>query len=242
MKTKNKFYEYLMFTSITLLIIFIVAIIAVNNSPTYKQFTTLTKHLKNITITTPTITLSLSHTYQKIKNLSSISLYNKSGKLISNYITYLVNNISIILNKSTIKPGQKLQINVIYAGIFNLTPYFIKKTLGVHYFGYKEMRSNTMLVYINSLNATKYFKLVGSSYVYPPKNKNPYYFLEYTVNVTPTNYAKNKTWIFCGGSYVAYPVKGWQKTFSNITLKNKTVSNYTVINVISKKCQLLQVN
>lgn len=245
-----------MFVVITIAVISIIAIIAVNNSPNHKQFVAVTTQLKNtnaiVTTTTSTITInstinpninsSKPQTYQKIKNLSSIYLYNKSGNLIGTYTTYIVNNVSIFLNASVAKPAQKIQINVTYNGIFNISGYFIKRTLGVHYFGYKEIGSNTMLVYINSLNATKYFKPVGLSLVHTPKNHNMDNFLEYTVNITPTEYARNKTWEFCGGSYVAYPINGWQKIFANVTLKNKTVSNNTVINVLSKKCKILQVN
>lgn len=242
MKTKNNFYEYLMFALITTVVISIIAVIAVNNSPNHKQFVATITQLQTPNTINSTTILSNFSAYQKVKNLTSISLYNKSGNFIGTYTVYLVNNVSIFLNKSVVKPTQKIRINVTYNGIFNLTEYFIKRTLGVHYFGYREVGSNTMLVYTNSFNSTKYFKLAGLPYVYTPKNRNMQNFLEYTVNITPTKYAQNKTWEFCGGSYVAYPISGWQKIFANVTLKNKIVSNNTVINTVSNKCKILRVN
>ncbi len=201
----------------------------------------------NATITTsintnPVVNKTPNSTYSTINNLSSIRIYNTStGALIGIYNTYTVNNVSISLNRTHALPRQKISVNVLYIGRFNLTDYFLAKTLGVHYFGYSEYGSNTMLVYNNAPNASKYFKLAGLPYVYTPNGLDTRYFLQYTVNVTPTEYASNKTWIFCGGSYVAYPVQGWQSLFDNVTLSKELISNDSVINVMSRSCATLNV-
>lgn len=192
--------------------------------------------------TTTTINSTPNTTYSVMNNLSSIRVYNlTTNALIGTYNTYTVNNVSITLNKTYAVPGQEIRVDVLYSGSFNLTEYFMKNTIGVHYFGYHEQGSSTNLVYNNLMNASMYFTQIGQPYVYTPTGLNTSHFLQYTVNVTPTSYAANKTWVFCGGSYVAYAVDGWQNLFNNVTLAGAPVSNASVINKVSANCSTLKV-
>jgi len=181
-----------------------------------------------------------------LKNLSYESYYFKNGKLYQNVPIEVVNNISIAASSNTITVGNTLNLSIVYEGIMNFNLYyttpFIKNTIDIEYFGYRENGSNSMLVYNNRPNATKFFIENTTPVVFQPANTTQNSAAGVLLHIVPTVYAANKTWIFCGGFFETYSNNtSWVGLFDNITYKMTQVQNHTVINKISGKCVTVRV-
>lgn len=176
-----------------------------------------------------------------IKNLTSISLYNKTtGQLVKNATVQSVSSISITSSTSSISTGQRLTLTILYSGIFSYNLYnassYISKVANTNYFGFYTLGSSDMLVLNNMANASNYFIILGPSYIYTPKGYSIYNYTATVYNVTPTSAASGKTWYFCGGNFLAYSNSTWVPIFDNVTFFRQNVATSSYINTISSQC------
>ncbi|MDE1869317.1 MAG: hypothetical protein KGH60_05140 [Candidatus Micrarchaeota archaeon] len=168
-------------------------------------------------------------------------MYNKTtGQLTKNATVQSVSSVSITSTTSSVSPGQRLTLTILYSGIFSYNLYnassYLDKVTNINYFGFYTQGSNDMLVLNNMANASDYFVILGSPSVYTPKGYSPYNYTATVFNVTPTSAASGKTWYFCGGNFLAYANSTWVPIFDNVTFFRQNVSTESYINTISSQC------
>ncbi|MCL4389753.1 MAG: hypothetical protein M1528_03135 [Candidatus Marsarchaeota archaeon] len=196
---------------------------------------------------TPTTTTPQATEYSVLKNLTYVNLYTTKGHtFVATVPAIEVNSINVSVSSSNLNVNQTLYINVTYRGTFNFAAYnltaFVKKTVGIDYFGYYQSGSNTMYVYNNRPGASSYFRSTGESKEFTPQGASQQDEVVFSTSAIPTENASGKSWFICGGAFIAFSNDtSWVGAFNNLTYYMRNVDNSTIINKLSGSCSEVHV-
>ncbi len=197
---------------------------------------------------TTTVTPVQSTQISKLKNITYEYLYKAGAK--SPYATVKmigISNISSNASSKTVYPGKLFSVRMLYHGYFgfNSVTYnstaFLKNTMDLYYFGYREAGAHNLLVYDNVNNVSSYFALKNTSMSSPP-GLNPVNYLMETAYLEPTANASGKSWEFCGGIFITYlnNTDGGQ-VFGALSYNGTYVYNSSLLNFVSNNCTSVDV-
>jgi hypothetical protein len=202
--------------------------------------------------TTPYQTTTI---FQEPTNVTPVSL-NLTGVFLKNGSFVFINNVTrveVSLNTTQAKPGENVEVNVTFVGYFgwgaggyvsqNLTPWYIKRTINVHYFGVELSNETSHLLVQSNGPWDKMIKMITElGEVKQPLNLSPLYYFRIRWVITPTQNVVGKTLKICGGYFASYPnITNWADYYNKLAYQQAFVINSTVINIPSVNCELLKV-
>jgi hypothetical protein len=202
---------------------------------------------KNYVTHEASITTSI---FQKI-NATPVS-FNLTGVFLKNGSFILINNVTrveVSLNTTQAKPGDKVELNVTYIGHFgwggdaflqNLTEWYIKRMINIHYFGVEFSNETSHLLVQNNGPWDKMINQISEQQQVLYLSPTNYFRIRWII--TPTKNVVGKTLKICGGYFATYKnITKWADYYNKLAYQQAFVINSSIISIPSVNCELLKV-
>jgi len=237
-----------------LLAIFLLIIILGSSSLIFlfQEISKKQMHETSTSISTSTYQEITTSIPQKYAN-ETLASFNLTGVFLKNGSFILANNVTrveVSLNTTQAKPGENVEVNVTFFGYFSwgdpslndVTNYYIKGTINVHYFGVEFANETSHLLVQSNGQWDKMIKMITElGEPTQVSNLSPLYCLRIKWVITPTQNVVGKTLKICGGYFASYNIGNWTKYYNRLAYQQAFVINSSVINIPSINCEFLKV-
>ncbi|MGC8710596.1 MAG: ArnT family glycosyltransferase [Candidatus Micrarchaeia archaeon] len=216
--------------------------------------TSTTTNSTSPTTTVPTTTTTTIEYNTKFNyfNLTGVGYIAQNGVLENFTVVNDVQNVSVIMNKSSAYPGEYVNLSVVFSGNFKwyanpATSYYLNQSIHMplinfHYYGVELSNESNMLLVQNNGPWYDYVTQMGEPHQLLYINGTRYLLVRWII--TPTPSMSGKSLKLCGGYFATYEnttLKGGFGNLYNILAYDQTnVVNSSVINLQSK-CAILNV-
>jgi|GEM_PF-1479200 len=209
----------------------------------------------NTTTQTTTIsTTTISYSNFNYFNLTGVGYINPTNNMLENFtVINHVDNISIVLNKSSAYPGEYVSVNVIFHGEFKwytnpATSYYLNQTIhepliNFHYYGVELANQTGMLLVQSNGPWYDYITQIGEPHQFFYLDPNHYLLVRWVI--TPNQSMVGKQLKICGGYFATYSstnlMGGFGNLYDYLAYHQINVVNSSVINILSQNCAVLNV-
>jgi hypothetical protein len=234
-----------------LLVIFLLIFILGSGSLIFlfQQISKKQMHETSTSVTTSTYQEITTTILQKYTN-ETFASFNLTGVFLKNGSFILANNVTrveVSLNTTQAKPGDKVELKITFFGYFSwgdpslndLTMYYIKRTINIHYFGVEFANETSHLLVPSNGPWDKMITQVEEPQQLPSFSPTQYLTIRWVI--TPTQNVVGKTLKICGGYFAAYNIGNWAKYYNRLAYQQAFVINSSVINIPSINCEFLKV-
>jgi hypothetical protein len=211
--------------------------------------------IANSTTQTTTIsTTTISYSNFNYFNLTGVGYINPVNNVLENFtVINHVDNVSVVLNKSSAYPGEYVSVNVIFHGEFKwyanpATSYYLNQTIhepliNFHYYGVELANQTGMLLVQSNGPWYDYITQIGEPHQLFYLNPNHYLLVHWII--TPNQSMVGKQLKICGGYFATYNdtklMGGFGNLYDYLAYHQIDVVNSSVINILSQNCAVLNV-